>query len=226
MCGVRNSYRVFQLCRLLDKASSFKTQLEHAVGISNATHCIRNIDNRTTKANNKSNLEGLEQKLSACEGVIIWAVNRYVKRYQLTDRPLESTYLWAASSIRMRRASHYSIIKILRQLDNSKSPIWLYLFYSHKQGVFGAAMDSGSKNNTYTTRYAKTCSFVTHTKEVNLPLLHTLEKMVKYSLFVTRVKKLNIPWLNASYQQIIVCLVKSMSLICMDFIVCEVKSMG
>ena len=60
--------------------------------------------------------------------VMIWAVNRYVQRYRLTDRPLASTPLWAAPWIQLRRASHYSIIKIIIQLDNSKS-IWLYLFY-------------------------------------------------------------------------------------------------
>ena len=37
--------------------------------------------------------------------------------------------LWAAPWIHLRRASHYSIIKIIRQLENSKS-VWLYLFYS------------------------------------------------------------------------------------------------
>ena len=61
---------------------------------------------------------------------MMWAVNRYVQRYRLTDRPLASTHLWATLWIWLRRASHYYIIKIIRQLDNSKSPIWLYLFYS------------------------------------------------------------------------------------------------
>ena len=45
------------------------------------------------------------------------------------DRPLANTPLGAAPWIQLRRASHYSIIKIIRQLDNSKS-IWLYLFYN------------------------------------------------------------------------------------------------
>ena len=62
------------------------------------------------------------------KGLMIWAVNRYVQRYRLTDRPLASTPLWPAPWIQLRRASHYSIIKISRQLDNNKS-ILLYLFY-------------------------------------------------------------------------------------------------
>ena len=60
---------------------------------------------------------------------MIWSVNRYVQRYWLTDRPLVSIHLWAAPWIQLRRANHYSIIKIIRQIENSKS-IWLYLFYS------------------------------------------------------------------------------------------------
>ena len=56
--------------------------------------------------------------------LMIWAVNRYVQRYRLTDRPLASTPFWAAPWIQLRCASHYSIIKIIRQLDNSNS-IWL-----------------------------------------------------------------------------------------------------
>ena len=62
---------------------------------------------------------------------MIWAVHSYVQRYRLTDRPLASTPLWSAPWIKLQHASHYYIIKIIRQLDNSKS-IWLYLFYSNR----------------------------------------------------------------------------------------------
>ena len=61
--------------------------------------------------------------------LMIWALKRYVHRYRLTDRPLANTPLWSAPWIKLWRASQYSIIKIIRQLENSKS-IWLYLFYS------------------------------------------------------------------------------------------------
>ena len=61
---------------------------------------------------------------------MIWAVNRYVHRYRLTDRLLANTPLWAAPWIQLRTASHYYIIKIIRHLDNRKS-IWLYLFYNY-----------------------------------------------------------------------------------------------
>ena len=117
--------RKIQLCRLLEKASSFETPSEHSEGISHTTHCIRNFENRTTKYSNKSIPDISVQNRSTYEGVMIWSVNRYVHRYRLTARPLASTHLWAAPWIRMRRASHYSIIKIIRQLDNSKSPPWL-----------------------------------------------------------------------------------------------------
>ena len=60
---------------------------------------------------------------------MIWAVNRYVQRYRLKARTLASTHLWAAPWIRLRRASHYSIIKIIRQLDNSQPSPWLYILY-------------------------------------------------------------------------------------------------
>ena len=60
---------------------------------------------------------------------MIWAMNRNVQRYRLTDRPLVSTHLWAAPWIQILRASHYSINKKI-QLHNSKSQIWLYLFYT------------------------------------------------------------------------------------------------
>ena len=122
--------RKIQLCRLLDKTPSGKTTSKYSKRISHATHCIGNVQNRTTKFNNKSNPKKQAQKRSTCEGVMIWAVNRYVHRYRLTDRPLANTPLWATPWIRLRRASHYSIIKIISQLDNSKS-IWLYLFYNH-----------------------------------------------------------------------------------------------
>ena len=52
--------------------------------------------------------------------VMIWAVNRYIQRYWLTTRPLESTHLWSVPWILVWRASHYSIIKKIRQLDNRK----------------------------------------------------------------------------------------------------------
>ena len=61
--------------------------------------------------------------------MMIWALNRYVQRYRLMESLLANTPLWSALWIQLRRASHYSIIKIIRQLDNSKS-ISLYLFYS------------------------------------------------------------------------------------------------
>ena len=72
---------------------------------------------------------------------MIWAVNRYVHTYRLMDRPLASTHLWAAPWIRLCRASHYSIIKIIRQLDNSNS-IWLYLFYRRESTI----LDFSSQN--------------------------------------------------------------------------------
>ena len=121
--------REIQLCRLLDKASSFKTPPKQSKGVSHAIHCIRNVENRTTEFNNKSNSNKQTQKISTCEGLMIEAVNRYVQRYRLTDKPLASTTLWDAPWIQLRHASHYSIIKIIRQLENSKS-IWLYLFYN------------------------------------------------------------------------------------------------
>ena len=60
---------------------------------------------------------------------MIWAVNRYVQRYQLTDRPLASNHLWSVPWILMPRTSHYYIIKIIGQLDNNKSSSRLYIFY-------------------------------------------------------------------------------------------------
>ena len=114
--------RIIQLCRLLDKASSFETPPKHSEGILHTTHFIINVKNRTTKSSNKSSLDGSAQKQSTSEGVVILAGNRYVQRYRLTSRPLASTHLWAAPWIELRRASHHSIIKIVRQLDNSKSP--------------------------------------------------------------------------------------------------------
>ena len=122
--------RKIQLFRLLDKASSFETPPEHSEGISYTTHCIGNFKNRTTKSINKSSPYGSAQNRNTCEGVMIWSANRYVQRYRLTAGPLASTHLWATPWIRLRRASQYSIIKIIRQLDNSKSPQWRYIFYN------------------------------------------------------------------------------------------------
>ena len=110
-----------QLYRLLDKPSSFKTPPEHSEGISHTAHCIRNVKNITTKSSNKSSPDGSAQKRSTCEGVMIWSVNRYVQRYRLTARPLASTHLRAAPWIRLQRASHYSIMKIISHIDNRKS---------------------------------------------------------------------------------------------------------
>ena len=46
--------RKSQLCRLLDKTPSEKTPSKHSKIISHATHCIRNVENRAAKFNNKS----------------------------------------------------------------------------------------------------------------------------------------------------------------------------
>ena len=63
--------RKIQLCRLLDKSSSFKTTPEYSEGISHTTHCIINVKNRTTKPSNKSSPDGSAQKWSTCKGVMI-----------------------------------------------------------------------------------------------------------------------------------------------------------
>ena len=63
--------RKIKLCRLLDKASSFKTPSKHSEGISHTTHCIRNVENRATKSSNKRSLDGSAQNRSTCEGVMI-----------------------------------------------------------------------------------------------------------------------------------------------------------
>ena len=85
--------RKIELCRLLDKTSSGKTPSKHSKIISHATHCIINVENRAAKFNNKSNPSKQAQNRITCEGVMVSAVNRYVHRYQLTDRLLANTPL-------------------------------------------------------------------------------------------------------------------------------------
>ena len=123
--------REIQLCRLLYKASPFETPPERSEVISHTTHCIRNFINRATKSSNSISTDASAQKQSTCKGVMIWALNRYVQRYWLTARPLASTHLWSAPWIIIWRASHYSIIKVIRQIDNSKSSPWLSIFYNN-----------------------------------------------------------------------------------------------
>ena len=53
--------------------------------------------------------------------IMIWAVNRYIQMYRLTARPLSSTHLCTVPWIMNQCASHYSIIKIVRQFYNIKS---------------------------------------------------------------------------------------------------------
>ena len=134
-----------QLCRLLDKAPPFETSPAYSEGISHTMHSVRNVKDRAAKYSNRSSIEGSAQKQSTCEGVIVWAVNRYIQRYQLTARPLSSTHLCAVLWLMMRRASHFSIIKILRKFDNRRSSSWLYTF--SKIYHIGNLNDSLNKRN-------------------------------------------------------------------------------
>ena len=123
--------RKIKLCRLLEKHHPAKhhqnTQKEFLM-----PHIVLEMlrieqQNSTAKATQANRQK--KKHLQGCDYMMIWVVNRYVQRYRLTDRLLANTPLRDAPWIHLRRASHYSIIRIIIQLDNSKS-IWIYLFYN------------------------------------------------------------------------------------------------
>ena len=97
--------------RLLDKTPPHKTSPKHQKRISNPIHCIGNAKNRKNENRNISSIKDSAQKQSTCEGVMIWAINKYTEVYRLTARPLASTYLCDKPRIMVRSTNTKQSLK-------------------------------------------------------------------------------------------------------------------
>ena len=71
--------RQIKLRRLWDKTSPHKTSPKHQTKKSNPMHCIGSDKNITTEYSNIIRIKYSAQKKNTCEGVMIWAINKYTQ---------------------------------------------------------------------------------------------------------------------------------------------------